>query len=115
MQAFKSGYPLAKWLFRVSLLIFILLLFINSFKTFNLSSKEFYISLFFIISGIVLFIGGFISKPSSTIVSGFLITILSVYTIIVISSGTLNLTIANYLIILAIGFYFVCSGNQYFF
>ncbi len=112
MQPLKSGYSLSNWILRTALFIFIFLLFIESFKTLNFSKKDFYISSIFILSGIFLFIGGFSSKHTLTVVSGALLTVLSIYKIFMVFSGTLNIAIASYLLVLAIGFYFVCSGNQ---
>jgi hypothetical protein len=111
MKPLKSGLTLVNWLFRIALLLFVVLIFIDSFKTFNFGKRQFYISAVFIVFATMLFIGGFLSKSSLTVISGLVLTLISFVIIFFNFSGRLDIAIANYLIILAIGFYFLCTGN----
>jgi hypothetical protein len=111
MKPLKSGLNLANWMFRISLLLFVILLFIGGLKPVNFSNSEFYISAAYLACGALLFFGGFLPKPSLTIISGLILSLMSFGTIFFHFSGKLDIEIANYLIILAIGFYFTCSGN----
>ncbi len=111
MKPLKSGLNLANWILRISLLLFVILLFIGTFKTFNLYNSEFYFSSVFIFSSVLLFFSGFLPKPSLTVISGLILSVISFGIIFFHFSGKLNNEIANYFIIMAIGFYFVCSGN----
>jgi hypothetical protein len=112
MKPLKSGLAFSNWLMRIALIVFVLSMLLGSVKMFNYTEKSFYIVAGFVLFGILLFIGGFTSKPILTVVSGFVLSGLSIYKIIVLFSGTFNPDIASYMIILAIGFYFVCAGNQ---
>ena len=111
MKPLKSGLSLVNWIFRISLLLFVLLLFYRGFISFDFLSREFYISVVFIVATILLFVGGALSKPSLTIISGLILTGTSFVLIFFNFSGKLDLGIANDLIILSIGFYFLCTGN----
>jgi hypothetical protein len=111
MKPLKSGLSLVNWLFRISLLIFVLLLFYRGFISFNFLGIEFYISSVYIVFAVLLFAGGMLSKPSLTIVSGLILSVISFLLIFFHFSGKLDSELANYLIVLAIGFYFLCTGN----
>lgn len=112
MKPLKSGLTFANWLLRIALGIYVAVLFVPAFKDFNYSDKTFYIALSFIVFGILLFIGGFSPKPTLTVISGLIITGLSLYKIISLFSSTLNPQLATFMLIMAIGFYFTCAGNQ---
>lgn len=112
MKPLKSGLQLANWLLRISLTVLILVTCLQGVKSFDFSSKEFYLASIFSISAILLVLGGMSSKNTLTILSGFIISALSIYKIISLFSGALNPSIAIYLMVMSIGFYFVCTGNQ---
>jgi len=112
MKPLKSGLTFANWLLRIALGIYIAVIFVHVLKGLEFSDKSFYIALSFTVFGILLFLGGFSSKPTITVVSGLFISGLSIYKIILLFSSTLNPQLATFMVILSIGFYFVCSGNQ---
>jgi hypothetical protein len=111
MKPLKSGLTFANWLLRIALAFLTVICFIDNMKTFNLEELSFYIAALFILSGILIFVGGFSSKPLLTVLSGFIITGLCIYEIILTFSGNIS-SIANLFVIMAIGFYFACAGNQ---
>ena len=121
MKPLKSGLAFSSWLLRIAIALFLIITFKNLdvVKTYDFHDKEFYISSVYVIFGLLLFVGGFTSKPALTVVSGLILTGLSLYKIIILFSGSLSPTlfdkptlIANYFIILAVGFYFACAGNE---
>jgi hypothetical protein len=112
MKPLKSGLTFANWLLRISLAILLTVLFINDLKSFNYNDKWFYINSSFIFLGVLIFVGGFLSKPSLTVIAGFLLTGLTIYKIFIHFSGGISSSIANLFVVLAIGFYFACAGNQ---
>jgi hypothetical protein len=111
MKPLKSGLTLSNWMFRISLLLFVLIIFFGGLKSPNFSSSQFYISAVYIIFAALLFFGGFLPKSSMTVISGLILSVMSFGAIFFHFSGKLDIDIANYLIILAIGFYFLCTGN----
>jgi uncharacterized membrane protein HdeD (DUF308 family) len=112
MKPLKNGLSFANWLFRIGLLVMLLTLFVSRLSNFTPGEKEFYIALAFVASGLLLFIGGFMSKPNITIISGSVIVGLSVFKIISLYAGAFNPLMASFLIILSVGFYFICTGNN---
>jgi hypothetical protein len=111
MKPFSSGIKVAIWFLRLALTVFILVLFKEGVYSFNLGSLNFYISLLFSVSAILLFIGGFTSKPDLSVISGLSMLALSLLKIGLAFSGTLNFEIVSLLLIAAAGFYFLCYGN----
>jgi hypothetical protein len=112
MKPLKSGLTFANWLMRISIAIFLAVTFMGDLKTFEYTDKVFYINSSFVLFGLLIFIGGFLSKPAITVISGFILTGLSIYKIVVQFSGGINSTISTMFVVLAIGFYFACAGNQ---
>jgi hypothetical protein len=111
MKPLKSGLTFANWLLRTALAFLVIIYFIDEGKTFDVNKIEFYIAACFILFGILLFAGGLSSKSTLTVLSGLVITGLCIYKIIVVFSGNFT-SIASIFVILAIGFYFACNGNQ---
>lgn len=112
MKPLKSGLVFSNWLLRVAVLLFVVILFFGKIKSFGFSNREYYIDIAIILFATLLFIGGFMSKPGMTVFSGFIITALAIYKIIISFSGAFDSDIASFLIILSVGFYFACAGNQ---
>jgi hypothetical protein len=112
MKPLKSGLTFANWILRISFAIMLAVMFISDLKAFNYNDKVFYINSSFVLFGILIFIGGFLSKPALTVISGFVLTGLSAYKIVMQFSGGINSSISTMFVILAIGFYFACAGNQ---
>ncbi len=111
MKPVKSLVPLAKWLLRIALVLFIIARYINNLLEFNFNSIPFILAALLFIFGFLLIIGGFMRKASFTVVSGLAIFIISVFQIIgALQSGHFE---AFTLLFLqgAIGFYFMSRGN----
>lgn len=111
MKPFKAAVPLAKWFLRFALLFLILVLFINTLKTLQVKNISFYFATAYILFGVLLIIGGFISKPGLTVISGLIIFGLSLYKLIVNFGGLSDSGMVNFFILAAIGFYFFARGN----
>ena len=62
MKFFQKLSPAAWWLLRTSILFFVVMRYIQSLKGLNVSSFMFYISLLFVVSSLMIFIGGFYKK-----------------------------------------------------
>jgi hypothetical protein len=112
MKPLKSGLTFANWLLRIAIAILLTVMFIDDLKSLDFGNKMFYINSSFLLAGIMIFIGGFFSKPAITVISGFVITALSGYKIFLQFSGGINISVSYIFVILAIGFYFACAGNQ---
>ncbi len=103
---------MAKWLLRISILVFLFYYHLSVFASFNFNFPGFYVSSLYIIFGVLLFIGGFINTATLTVVSGLIIFILSTYKIIILFDGNLSNHVIMYLMPASIGFYFFSRGNK---
>lgn len=112
MKPFKAGLPFATWLMRISLALFLVLQNVNSLSPIELSNLSYYFTLAFVVFAILLFVGGFFSKPTLTVVSGLVITGLSIYRLVVSFDGAISQGDVLYLIVASVAFYFVCQGNK---
>ena len=112
MKPLKTTTPLARWLLRLSLAAFIFFAYFGTFKNFEFNNLEFYFASVYVIFGALLFIGGFLSKSSLTVLSGFIIFLLSVYLLIKSFSGDIGEHLLAYLLPASIAFYFLSTGND---
>lgn len=112
MQPFKSGQVVAMWLLRISLVLFLFLGNIKSLSPISLESVRFYITFALVIFAVLLLVGGFMSKPGLTVISGLIIFLLSGYQLVVLFNGRIDLDYTVHLFPLAIGFFFLCQGNK---
>ena len=108
---YKTGLPLATWLLRISLLAFIVIGYLGALKSFDFS-KDFIIAALYILFAVLLFIGGFLTRPGLTVLSGLLICGFSIYIMIRTYSGAIDTTFVTYFLIASIGFYFLTQGNK---
>ena len=112
MKPFKSGKGIANWLLRIALVAILYNLYNNILSTFALANISYLVALSILIFGILIIIGGFIAKPTLTIISGLVITCLTIYKIIISFNGTIDHYLVSQLIPLTIGFYFFTNGND---
>jgi hypothetical protein len=112
MQPFKSGQVVAMWLLRITLVLYLFLSYVNRLSPISLESIRFYVSFAFVIFSVLLLVGGFLSKPAITVLSGLIIFLLSAYQLVISFSGKIDVGLVMYLFPLSIGFYFLCQGNK---
>ncbi|HQI45433.1 MAG TPA: hypothetical protein PLC59_05205, partial [Bacteroidales bacterium] len=112
MKPVKGLIPFAIWLIRLTIVFFIFTEFLKPLKTFNFTSIRFYASIAFYLFASLLLIGGFMKKPSITVLSGLMLFLASVYEIIIRSSSGILSEIAQFSVIATISFYFFTAGNK---
>jgi hypothetical protein len=112
MQPFKYGQVIALWLLRISLVLYLFLGNINGLSRINFESLHFYITIGFVIFSVLLLVGGFLSKPGLTVISGLVIFLLSAYQLVISFDGRVDVNLVLCLFPLAIGFFFLCQGNK---
>lgn len=111
MQPIKALLPVSEWLMRISLILFAYVKYFKTFTKFHLDKVEFYLASFFLIFSAVIFITGFKKKSELTVISGFVITLISIYTIInSIDRGLDTNLILNFLIA-SIAVYFLSNSS----
>ncbi len=112
MKPVKSLLPASKWLMRIALLAWLVLQHGNTLLALQYKTQPFYLALAFVLFGILLFAGGFVKKPSLTVISALLLSLLFLYIIYlgfeprVTSAQMLNL------LFLAVCVNFMASGNK---
>ena len=112
MQPFKSGQVVAMWLLRITLVLYLFFNNIYSLRQINFDSIHFYIAFAFVIFAVLLLVGGFLSKPGITVISGLIIFLLSAYQLVISFGGRFDSSLVLFLFPLSIGFFFVCQGNK---
>ena len=112
MQPIKAFLPVSIWLMRTGLLFFAYEEYFKTFSDFHLSKVEFYIAALFLIFSAIIFITGFIKKITLTVISGFAITLLSIYNLIGVIDKGLNMELIIYLMIAGIAIYFISNPSS---
>jgi hypothetical protein len=111
MNPWKSFTGLASWLLRIAMMLVIFTSFFNTFMTFNFQTLSFFIATAFVVFGVLLFVGGFLSKHSLTVVSALVLLILSVIQAYWAFDGATP-GFAQWLLMCAASMFFVSNGNK---
>jgi len=114
MKPIKNLEPLAKWVLRISLVAYIFFTYFDNVKTFDFHSVSYIINLLYVIFAVLLLFGGFGKNATLTIISGIVLSLISAFKIYNAFSlhDLLNPTIYLFLILFAIGLFFVSKGNS---
>ncbi len=112
MKPFKSFSGLSSWLLRITLAVIIANTYIHEFSRFDFSSISFYFAAVFIVLGLLLLIGGLLSKQSLTVIAGLFIFLLSIYKTISYFDDGINSMVLMHFTMLTLGFYFFTTGNK---
>lgn len=115
MKPVKGLLPFAMWLLRLSILLFAFAYFFPVVKPLTFNGLYYFISLAFLVFGILLFIGGFLSKPAMTVFSGLILFILSGYMLFDLYEGfsiEMFKTFSPFLLVAASGMMFAAIGNK---
>lgn len=108
----KGLYPVALWLVRLTILLLVYVYFFSTFKTFNLKSIDFFVALAYCLFAVLLFVGGFLSSSTLTIVSGWVIFGVSVYEIVANVNSGLSANNAFFAFFAAVALLFATAGNK---
>ena len=111
MKPFKSGAVIAAWLLRITILFFVYEHFFKGFPGFDLKSFTFYVHSLYILSSVLLLVGGLIQKPALTVLAGLVIFVLPIVQLIHFFPKDILSDIMLYLLPLSAGFYFFTAGN----
>ncbi len=109
MKPIKSLLPLSIWLMRIGLLMFAYTQYFETIKDFNYESLTFYIALLFCIFSVLIFITGFIEKPTITVISGLVLAIISIYNLVKLFEGGVSQTMSIFILISGVAFYFLAN------
>jgi len=115
MKPLKGMLPIAMWLLRLAVLLFVFATFFDTVKSFSFQGIYSFVALIFVVAAILLLVGGFMKKQSITIFAGLLIFLLSFYIMFDLFDGlTLKMltTYTPWLITCAVGMLFASVGNK---
>jgi uncharacterized membrane protein len=112
MKPVKSLLPASRWLLRISLLTYLVLQHGKTILDLQYETQPFYIALAFVLFGVLLFAGGFTSKPSLTVVSALLLSLLFAYYIYLGFVPQVTLPQVLNVMLLSITLYFMSSANK---
>lgn len=107
MKALQKLAPIAWWLFRTAILLFFLARYAQAFLHVDFSSANFYISIIFLLSAVLLFIGGFYKNGNLARIGGLLLFLISIYEAYHNSSPLVGYAFSQYLLLSAIGLLFL--------
>ncbi len=96
---------------RIAVMLMIFAWFFQSFMNFNLNNPHFYMASAFIVLGIMLFAGGFLSKHTLTVISALGLLFLSALQAYWSFNGITGV-FAQWLLMGSVSLYFVTNGNR---
>ncbi|MPM35280.1 hypothetical protein SDC9_81870 [bioreactor metagenome] len=112
MRPAKAFYPFAAWLIRLSMLLLTYVFFFETMRAIDFSSVDFYIASAYALFSVLIFVGGFMSKPAMTVVSAFFLSGLSVYELIVSFSEKPDATTAVFMLSVSAALVLFSVGNK---
>jgi len=116
MKPITAALKVANWLFRGSLLIYLVLFYFEKIIVVNFQSFNDVLYFIYVLSGLLLFVGGFLSKPTLSIIAGILVSLCTLYFMFThLPSDFTKHQILNWMVYylwpLSIGLYFAGSDN----
>lgn len=118
MKPIKNFEAFSLWMIRIGVLLFLISKYTYVFNSFQYQNVNYIIDAITILSGILLFFGGFAKKPTLTIMSGLCLCLFSIYQLypLFINDKSitilLNMNVYASFTIAAIGLLFAAKGNK---
>ena len=111
MQPIKALLPVSIWLMRIGLILFAYDEYFKTFTKFKLDRVDFYIAFLFLIFSAIIFVTGIKKRASLTVISGFVITLISIYNVINVIDGGLDTGLILHFVIAGIAVYFLANPS----
>lgn len=112
MKPVKAFLPFSRWMLRVLVLVWLIMQYVRTIQGLNVHDPNFYIALGFVLFGLLLFAGGFSSKPGLTVISAIFLTLLHIYSIYLHFVPALTESQVISFVFLSIALYFMSSANK---
>ncbi|PLX22541.1 MAG: hypothetical protein C0597_02365 [Marinilabiliales bacterium] len=109
MQPIKALLPVSIWLMRIGLVLYAYEEYFKTFSKFHLDKVEFYIAALFLIFSAIIFVTGIKKRSALTVISGFVITLISIYNVINTIDGGLDTGLILNFLIASIAVYFLAN------
>lgn len=111
MKPFKSLTPISRWLLRITLVAYLIMVHFGMLKSLDFNSLEFYFAFVYILFALLFFAGGMFSQRL-TVASSLIIFILALYQLVVSFTGTITNGTVWFLVPISISLFFISSGNK---
>jgi hypothetical protein len=112
MKPLKFLSPVAEWLMRSGVLLFVVLYYLKVLRVMNFNSVMFWISLGFLVFSVLLFTGGLLRKTPLTVVSALVLTLLTGYQAVIFVKGGIDYNFAVFVILGSVLIHFLSKGNN---
>ena len=112
MRPARFFLPLSTFLLRLGAGFYIYLQHFNQVLKHNFQSFDFYLSAILTIFGFLLIAGTFAKRQTLTVLSAFILFVVSLYEIFTFSGQLQSLSFLSLLLFGMIAFLFVCRGNK---
>ncbi|MFA6950606.1 MAG: hypothetical protein WCQ70_07970 [Lentimicrobiaceae bacterium] len=112
MKPVKTLLPFSRWLLRAALLTWLILQNASTIQSLDFKSQSFFLALAFILFGLLLFAGGFSSKPSLTVISAIFLSLLFIYQLYLNFVPWVTQPQVLLVILLSVCIYFMSSANK---
>ena len=97
---------------RLAVLLFVILIYWNTFISFDFHSVMFYVAAIYVIFSSLLVIGGILYKGSLTVFSSLILILVTVYHAFFNLESKLDYNFAVYVVLGSIFVYFLTTGNK---
>jgi hypothetical protein len=116
MKPLKNLEIASLWLLRIGIVFLFIAMYGKTISMWAFDNFRWIINMVYLIASFSLFIGGFIKKSTLTIVSGLIITAISIYQIVpIVADGSISIfdpSLFQYLVMAGLGMLFAAVGNK---
>lgn len=112
MKPIKTLLPFSRWLLRILVLVWVIMQYVKVIQGLDVQHQHFYIALGFVLFALLLFAGGFSSKPGLTVISAIFLTLLFTYRIYINFVPAVTEAQIISFVFLSISIYFLSSANK---
>lgn len=112
MRPAKNLFPLATWLMRIAVVLFVFTNYWEVFTFFNFKSVMFYVSALFILFSVLLFIGGFLYKSGLSVFSSLILILVTGYHSFLNLESNFDHNFAMFVVLGSIFVFFFTTGNK---
>lgn len=112
MKPIKTLLPFSRWMLRILVLAWLIMHNVSTIQGLDVHNPNFYIALGFVLFGLLLFAGGFSSKPGLTVISAIFLALLFIYKIYLNFIPEVTESQVISFMFLSISIYFLSSANK---
>lgn len=116
MKPIKNLEVASLWLLRIGIVFLFIAMYGKTIDNWAFDNYRWIINMVYLLSSVSLFIGGFVKKSTTTIISGLIIAAISIYQIVpIVADGKISFfdpTLFQYVLLAGVGLLFSSVGNR---